>query len=294
MLTTTAALLQQLKMLGDPMRARLVMLCSLGECSVSELVEITAQSQPRISQHLKQLCDAGLMERFRDGHFVYYRVPLRGAQGASRRRLLALLPDDDPQFVRDFEKLKSLRAAAGATPDIECDEVDRSLHRALVALTVAAPLGDMLDIGCGQGRVLKLLASRAGRAVGVDVDSDARRMARAELLLAGLPNCSLRKGDMYSLPFDDAEFDTVILDDVLAFAELPADAVAEARRLLRPGGRLLFLSSCGERDCNDLGDQFAGLCANAGLRLAQPRLIPARNPLWLLGIATPIAAKEAA
>ena len=96
MLTTTETLLLQLKTLGDPMRARLVMLCSLGECSVSELVETTAQSQPRISQHLKQLCDAGLMERFRDGHFVYYRVPMRGAQGASRRRLLALLPDDDP------------------------------------------------------------------------------------------------------------------------------------------------------------------------------------------------------
>lgn len=294
MLTTTEALLQQLKTLGDPMRARLVMLCSLGECSVSELVETTAQSQPRISQHLKQLCDAGLMERFRDGHFVYYRVPMRGAQGASRRRLLALLPDDEPQFVRDFEKLKSLRAAAGASPDIASDDVDRSLHRALVALTVAAPLGDMLDIGCGQGRILKLLASRAGRAVGVDVDSDARRMARAELLLAGLPNCSLRKGDMYALPFDDAEFDTVILDDVLATAELPADVVAEARRLLRPGGRLLFLSSCGERGSTGLGEQFAGLCADAGLRLAQPRLIPARNPLWLLAVATPIAVTEAA
>ena len=80
---------------------------------------------------------------------------------------------------------------------------------------MAAPLGDFLDVGSGQGKILKLLASRARRAVGVDIDSDARMLARAELLLAGVPNCSLRQGSMYSLPFGDREFDTVILDDVL-------------------------------------------------------------------------------
>jgi ArsR family transcriptional regulator len=270
------------------------MLCSLGECSVSELVEVTSESQPRISQHLKQLSEAGLMERFRDGHFVYYRVPTRGAQGAARRRLLALLPDDEPQFVRDFGKLKALRASAGEPVGIEPDDNDRSLHRALVALTVATPLGDLLDIGCGQGRILKLLASRAQRAVGVDVDSDARKLARAELLLAGLPNCSLRKGSMYSLPFADGEFDTVILDDVLATSQRPVDAIAEAQRLMRPGGRLLFLSRCNEIGCKQLGEQLAAWCANAGLRLAPPRQIPAKKPEWLLAVATPVAATAAA
>ena len=87
-----------------------------------------------------------------------------------------------------------------------------------VELTVATPLGDLLDVGCGQGRLLKLLATRAHRVVGVDIDPRARRLARAELLLAGLPNCSLRQGNMYSLPFEDGEFDTIILDDVLAGA----------------------------------------------------------------------------
>ena len=230
MSTTTEQLLSQFKALADPVRARLVMLCSLGECSVSELTEVTSQSQPRISQHLKQLCEVGLMERFRDGHYVYYRVPLRGMNSATRRRLLALLPDDDPQFLRDFEKLKSLRALAGEAPVAAADESDRSLHRALVELTVVAPLGDLLDVCCGQGRVLKLLASRAHRAVGVDIDSDARRLARAELLLAGLPNCSLRKGSMYSLPFGDAEFDTIVLDDVLGDATQPDAALDAGQR----------------------------------------------------------------
>ena len=290
---STQALLRQFKTLGDPVRARLAMLCSFGECSVSELVEVTSLSQPRVSQHLKQLCDAGLMERFRDGHFVYYRVPARDDR-AERRKLMALLPGDDPQFVRDFEKLKSLRATTGIAPDIDPNGVERSLHRALVALTVAAPLGDLLDIGCGQGRVLKLLASRAGRAVGVDVDSDARRLARAELLLAELPNCSLRKGDMYALPFGDAEFDTVILDDVLATAEQPAQAIAEATRLLRPGGRLFFLSRCGPENNDHLREQIARLCVAGKLRLAPPRLIPAKQPRWLLAVATPVALPEAA
>ncbi len=286
MSTTTEQLLSQFKALADPVRARLVMLCSLGECSVSELTEVTSQSQPRISQHLKQLCEVGLMERFRDGHYVYYRVPLRGMNSATRRRLLALLPDDDPQFLRDFEKLKSLRALAGEAPVAAADESDRSLHRALVELTVVAPLGDLLDVGCGQGRVLKLLASRAHRAVGVDIDSDARRLARAELLLAGLPNCSLRKGSMYSLPFGDAEFDTIVLDDVLGDATQPDAALEEAQRLLRPGGRMLLLTGCDGSNVAELEHKYSAWSATAGLRLARPRRIPARNPNWLLAVAT--------
>ena len=121
------------------------------------------------------------------------------------------------------------------------DESVRRLHKALIELTVAMPLGDLLDIGSGRGGSLKLLGSRAQRAVGVDIDADARQLARAELLLAGVENCSLRKGDMYELPFADGEFDTVILDDVLGTAERPMTALSEARRLLKPAGRLLLL-----------------------------------------------------
>ena len=294
MLTTTEQLLQQFRVLADPIRARLVMLCSLGECSVSELTAVTSQSQPRISQHLKQLCDAGLLERFRDGHYVYYRVPIRGPQAADRRRLLALLPDGDPQFQRDYDALKNMRAATDDRASEVVDDGDRSLHRALVELTVAAPLGDLLDIGCGQGRILKLLASRARRAVGVDINSDARRLARAELLLAGLPNCSLRKGDMYALPFADSEFDTVILDDVLRQAREPAAAMNEAARLLKPGGRLLLLSRCDADAVATFESDFASWSRSAGLRLAKPRQIPARRPDWLLAVATESVATAAA
>ncbi len=285
MIPDTTQLMQRLKALADPVRMRLVALCSVAECSVSELTHVTGLSQPRVSQHLKQLIAADLLERFRDGHFVYHRVPSNGPDMLARRRLLALLPEGEPEFGRDVEKLRKLRAEQGPAPLVDAVD-DRLLHKALVELTVAAPLGDLLDVGCGQGRILKLLASRANSVVGVDIDSDARRLARAELLLAGSPNCSLRQGDMYSLPFDNREFDTIILDDVLGDADRPTDAIEEARRLLKDGGRLLLLATVDDRSANDTRDNFADWAAQTGLRLAPPRSIPDKKPGWMLGVAT--------
>lgn len=288
----TKALISQFKALADPVRLRLIALCVQGECTVSELTGVLGLSQPRISQQLKALCDAGLVERFRDGHFVYYRAPVRGANSAARRRLLALLPDDEPQFAKDAEKVRALRGSltsASGTQVIQASaspDENRALHRALVELSIARPLGDLIDVGCGQGRLLKLLASRSQRAVGVDIDADARRFARAALLLAGLPNCTLRKGDMHSLPFGDGEFDTVILDDVLDDSDHPVDAISEARRLLRPGGRLIILVSAPDSNAVNTGRKLAAWCRDAKLRLSTPRAIPAKKPRWLLAVAT--------
>ncbi|MBT8094737.1 MAG: metalloregulator ArsR/SmtB family transcription factor [Gammaproteobacteria bacterium] len=281
----TNRLLARFKALADPVRARLVVLCGAAECSVSELTEVTGLSQPRVSQHLKQLIAAGLLERFRDGHYVYYRVPAAEGSAGEIRRLLALLPTEEPEFRRDVDRLRELRSAGDLEATGNADD-DRFLHRALVELTMSSPIGDLLDIGCGQGRLLKLLASRAHRVVGVDVDPQARRMARAELLLAGLPNCTLRQGDMYALPFDDANFDTIILDDVLVDAERPASAVGEAKRLLKDGGRILFLASVDDGGADQLKNDYASWAANTGLRLAPPRSIPEAGPGWLLGVAT--------
>lgn len=291
----TEQLLARLKALADPVRMRIVALCVHGECSVSELTQVLSLSQPRVSQHLKQLCAVDLLERFRDGQFAYYRVPQRGGNASERRRVLALFPEDEPAFDRDIERLRELRGIPDSLPAVTTDDAEvRRLHRALVALTVVAPLGDLLDIGSGQGRILKLLASRARRAVGVDIDADARQFARAELLLAGAENASLRKGSMYALPFEDREFDTVILDDTLGEADEPILAICEARRLLKPGGRLLLLASVDGTDPARLEAQFSDWCRAAGLRLAPPQRVPSSEPHWLLAVATPASAGMAA
>ena len=294
MQNSTEKLITHLKAFADPIRLRLLALCVRGECTVSELTQVMRQSQPRISQHLKQLCDADLLERFRDGHFVYYRVPLSKERAAERRRLFALLPADEPAYEKDFDKLCGLRTEQGRIVPEKGDEALRYLHHALIELTVAEPLGDLIDIGSGQGRILKLLGSRAQRAVGVDIDADARQLARAELLLAGIENCSLRSGDMYDLPFADGEFDTVILDDVIGDAEHPMTAIAEARRILKSGGRMFVLIQPGDHDAGALGKKLAVWCGAAGLRLAPPRRIPVHDPRWLLGVASPADQETAA
>ncbi len=287
----TEQMLRYFKALADPLRLRLFVLLGRGECSVSELTEVTGLSQPRVSQHLKQLTDAGLIERFRDGQFVYYRAATEGVAGSDRRRLMALFPEDEGDFEKDAETLLALR---GNVHSVESSVADRALYRALVELTVSAPIGDLLDIGSGEGRILKLLASRARRAVGVDTNPDARRQARADLLLAGLPNCSLRQGSMYQLPFAAAEFDTVILDDVLASAERPETALSEARRVLKPSGRLLILSAARETEQRDVAAELAAWCVACGLRVAPLRTIPVGEPGWLLAVATHTEPQDAA
>lgn len=282
----THRLLLQLKMLSDASRMRLLALCRHGECSVSELTQVLGLSQPRVSQHLKQLCDAGLLRRFRDGKRVFYRVSARG--DTTHRGLLALIPDEDSQLVDDAARLHALRGAriGPLEPGQRDLAADRAIHRAILEQTVTAPLGDLLDVGCGRGKMLKLLASRANRAVGVDIDADARQVARAELMLAGIPNCSLRQGDMYRLPFADHEFDTVILDDVLAGAERPVEALIEAKRQLRPGGRLFVLLSVHDTPVPELQRAVAQWSSLAGLRLSQARLAPKQDPVWMLSVAT--------
>ena len=296
MQATTDTLLQRLKTLGDPTRLRLLALCRQGECSVSELTRVIGQSQPRISQQLKLLCEAGLLRRFRDGKRVFYRVAESGGRDEDLRPLLELIPGDDPLFIEDYKQLRQLRGRGIGEPDQDkaFELADRALHRALVELTVTAPVGDLLDVGCGRGSILKLLASRAGRAVGVDIDANARQLARAELMLAGLPNCSLRQGDMYRLPFDDAEFNTIILDDVIADAAEPVRALIESRRLLKPGGRLFVLQAVTDRTAVSIQRSLADWSAAAALRLAPAHFVPAKKPVWLLSVATPADSKVVA
>jgi ArsR family transcriptional regulator len=247
-------LLDGLRAAAEPTRLRLLALCAQGELTVSELVQILGQSQPRVSRHLKLLCDAGLLDRLPEGSWVFYRLAEGSRANGLVRQLADMLPGDDMQLVRDRDGLVAVRALraqrAAAYFDANAASWDRirSLHvpdreveRQLLALVPPRAEYDLLDIGTGTGRILEVLGARGAKGVGIDQSHEMLRVARANLARAGLANVHVRQGDMYRLVWDAPEFDLVTIHQVLHFADEPAAAIAQAARVLRPGGRLVVV-----------------------------------------------------
>jgi ArsR family transcriptional regulator len=234
-----------LKAAAEPTRLRLLAVCSDGELTVTEICRVIGQSQPRVSRHLKLLCDAGLLVRFREEHCVYYRAPVRGTGEQVARQLLEWLERSDPILDRDRRRAakvreQRLKAVSPARAPVNAGE-DEDLREALLQEIGTAPVGELLDVGTGSGRILRWLAPRASQAVGIDLASEALRAARSSVHGAGLSHCLLQKGDMYELPFPAATFDTVTMERALAAAERPLDALVEAARVLKPGARLVLI-----------------------------------------------------
>jgi ArsR family transcriptional regulator len=251
-------LLSGLRAGAEPTRLRLLALCAQGEVTVSELTEILGQSQPRVSRHLKLLCDAGLLERLPEGAWVFYRLArpgnlAAGKAGALAQQLVGMLPKDDPVLVRDLQGLDAVRRArvdaaadyfsrnAGQWNEIRSLHVDEAeVERKLLELLPPEQLAELLDIGTGTGRILELFGDRGVSGVGIDASREMLAVARANLANNGMTNCYVRQGDMYRLPWADPSFDGVTIHHVLHFADEPARAIAEAARVLRPGGRLVI------------------------------------------------------
>ncbi len=246
-------LLAALRAAAEPTRVRLLALAAEAELTVTDLTRILGQSQPRVSRHLKLMVDAGLLERFREGSWVFYR--LAGGPGSHlARRLLALVPRDDPVLVLDLQRLEEVRAAREAAAlayfeanaaqwesiralHVDEHEVDGILCERLLALTPER----VLDIGTGPGHLLRRLAPHVLEAVGVDRARDMLAVARARLQRAGLYHCQVRWADMYHLPLSSDHFDAAVFHLVLHFAEDPGAAIREAARVLRPGGCLVVV-----------------------------------------------------
>jgi ArsR family transcriptional regulator len=246
------ALLSALRAVAEPTRLRILGLCAQAELTVSELVHIIGQSQPSVSRHLRLLSEAGLLNRVREGSWVFHGLAEDGPGADTARRLNDLLPPDDSVLALDLRRLTEVKeersrvAADYFRRNAQRWDELRSLHvddaeveNVLKGLLPTTGVSDLLDVGTGTGRMLEVFGPRVGRALGVDLSLDMLAVARVNLERSGLKNLALRKGDMYQLDFPDASFDAVTVHQVLHFADYPARAFAEAARVLRPGGHLL-------------------------------------------------------
>src|SRR6266700_6278358 len=247
-------LLTALRAVAEPTRLRLVVLCARGELTVSELTQILGQSQPRVSRHLKLLCEAGLLDRFREGSWVFYRLSSGSAAGALSRHLVAACGEADETIALDLQRLAAIKRQRAELAAAYFSEnaarwhrirslyvEEREVEAALSEIVAATGPQDLLDIGTGTGRMIEILGPRVVHALGIDQSREMLAVARVNIERAGLGNGSVRLGDMYQLALPDASFDAIVIHQVLHYADRPAAAIAEAARVLRPNGILVVV-----------------------------------------------------
>lgn len=240
----------RLKVLADATRVRLLALLEHEELTVAELSSITRLAQPRVSTHLARLKEAGLVRDRRAGVSAYYRFDEETLDAAQRALWRTLREgSDDPLLRQDADRIPPVLAARAADANW-ADSVAGDMERhyspgrtwealARSALPLLAP-GRVLDIASGDGVLAELLAPHAQEYV--CIDASARVVAAASERLRRFAHVQVREGDMHALPYADGHFDLVVLMHALTYASRPAVAVAEAARVLRPGGRLLLSS----------------------------------------------------
>ena len=250
----TEELVGALKAAAETTRLRILLLLGAGELNVKDLTLVLGQSQPRISRHLKLLVEAGLVERFREGSWVYFHISDRSAGGRLALRLLADVDASDPAIMRDRERSDALKREREATAQkffedhaADWDRI-RALHisehdveTAMRDALGAGPFKFFVDLGTGTGRTLELFADRYTRGLGIDVNQAMLAYARAKLTGAGRTAAQVRHGNIYALALADRQADAIVMHQVLHFLSDPGLAVREAARVLGPGGKLLIV-----------------------------------------------------
>lgn len=254
-----------LKALADPTRLRIMAMCHRGgDLTVSEIVRILGQSQPRVSRHLKLLTDAGALDRIPEGSWVFYRLQKDGGVKMIVDALLGDIDEDDSTLNRDYERLDRVKSErneaasryfsenAAAWNSLRALHVDQEkVNAAIAALGVVRPIRRLLDIGTGTGEMLKLFASHIEVGEGIDLSRDMLSVARSKLEEESLDHCKVRQGDLYALPFSENSFDTIIVHQVLHFVDDITGAIEEASRVLCPGGQML-IADFAPHDIEDL------------------------------------------
>lgn len=311
-------LLKQLRALAEPTRLRITTLLFRGELTVSELMQILGQSQPRVSRHLKMLVDAGLAERLPEGAWVFYRL----AKSAVGEKLAALIDEmanaDNPNLARDLERLAKVKQARADAAQAYFHDAARNWEqiRALhfpeaeveAAIRGAAGRGPFqlhLDIGTGTGRILELFADRAKDGIGIDLSHEMLNVARSKIAEAGLVDRFVRQADAGALPIDAGAADLVTVHQVLHYLDDPMRALNECARVLAPGGRLIIADFAphsfeilrAEHHHRRLGfsrEEIAGWLETAGLEPGETIALEPDDPETLLTVLIWTATKPAA
>ncbi|MEX0298140.1 MAG: ArsR/SmtB family transcription factor [Kordiimonas sp.] len=245
-------LLAALRAAAETTRLRILALLAQGELTVGELVQILDQSQPRVSRHLKLMCEAGLLDRFQEGTMVFYRLSDGGVGDALNKAIVPLVPSKDEGLASDKRALEAIRAERLEKAQryfrenaSSWDQI-RSLHVAeeqveatLLELQGRENKKRMLDVGTGTGRMLELFSKHVEQAIGIDLSREMLAVARANLDQKELLNCQVRQGDMYNLGVEAESQDLIVFHQVLHFASEPFQALLEAAKALAVGGQIL-------------------------------------------------------
>lgn len=285
------ALVTQLKALAEPTRLRVVALLARGELTVSELVQILGQSQPRVSRHLKLLTDAGLAERLPEGAYVFYRLTDHGGGRKLAEIVRDMVPENDAVLSRDVSRLVAIKEARAVAAQayfesvaLDWDKIrelhlsDQEVEAAMRQFAGDGPFELMIDVGVGTGRMLEVFSDRIARGIGVDINHSMLNVARLNLEKAGLQHCSVRHADVGALPFDNGVADLVTVHQVLHYLDDPALAVTECARVLKPAGSLMIVDFAPHqleelreeyyhRRLGFSDEEMADLIERAGLRL---------------------------
>jgi ArsR family transcriptional regulator len=243
-----------LRAAGETTRLRLLTLLARLDLTVSDLTEILGQSQPRVSRHLKLLLAAGLVERYQEGAWAYFRASRFGAAAIFNQFVFAQTNGNDPLLLRDWERLQAVKARRAASAAAYFAEnaaswnTLRSLHvsesrleACMRELLGPGKVQNLLDVGTGTGRMLELFAPQARHATGIDASHAMLSLARAQLEAAAISNAQVRHGDIFQLPIAVGSQDLAIIHQVLHYLDDPALALREVAQTLSAGGRLLIV-----------------------------------------------------
>src|SRR5437764_355406 len=247
-----SSVLKSLRSLADPTRLRIIALLERDELSVNELQQITHMGQSRISTHLGQLQEAGLIQSRREGKRTFYKLN-QSTDTVARQIIELAIPGakEMAEHLADQVNLKRILARRQDQAQLFFDQIAGRFDRSYgpgrswqafgqMLLRVIPPL-IVADLGAGEGLLSELLARRAKKVIAIDNSERIVAFGAAKAKKNGIKNLEFRLGDLEEPPIEAQSVDLVVLSQALHHAKNPAQAIAAAHRILKPGGQMMIL-----------------------------------------------------